>query len=70
MRPVSVTTWGVSTKTLNMSWSPDIVTNFRDNVEFLYKNTEYQVSPDIESSLRENMEFLHKNTEYELVSRY
>ena len=53
-----------------MRWCPDIDTSFSDNVEFLYKNTEYKVSPDIESSLIENVEFLHKNTEYELVTRY
>ena len=53
-----------------MSWSPDIETSFNENVECLYKNTEYEVSPDIKSTLRENVEFLNKNTEYELVTRY
>ena len=53
-----------------MSWYPDIETSFGENMEFLYRNTEYELVPDIETSFRENMEFLSTNTEYELVARY
>ena len=42
-RPVSVTTWSLSTKTLNMTWWPDMETTFSDNVESLYTHTECEV---------------------------
>ena len=70
LRPVSVTPWSVSTKTLNMRWWPDIKTSFSDNVKSLYKNNEYEVVPDMDTSFSDSVECVYKNTEYEVVTRY
>jgi len=47
----------VPTKTMNMSWSPDIETSFRQNVQFSHEKTmKMSGSTDIESIFRQNVE--------------
>ena len=45
-------------------------TTFSDNLESLYKNTEYEAVTRYGDSFSDNMESLYKNTEYEVVTRY
>ena len=53
-----------------MSWYPDIETSFGENMEFLYRNTQYELVPDIETTIGGIVEFLYTNTEYEVDARY
>ena len=45
-------------------------TTFSDNLESLYKNTEYEAVTRYADSFSDNFESLYKNTEYEVVTRY
>ena len=43
---------------------------FRDNLESLYKNTEYEAATRYGDSFSDNLESLYKNSEYDVVTRY
>ena len=43
-------------------------TSFSDNLESLYKNTEYEAVTRYGDSFSDNMESIYKNTEYEAVT--
>ena len=45
-------------------------TSFSDNLESLYRKTEYEVVTRYGDHFSENVESLYKNTEYEVVTRY
>ena len=45
-------------------------TSFSDNLESLYRNTEYETVTRYRDSFSDNVESLYKKTEYEVVTGY